>query len=394
MKIIGVTGSHGKTTTTWMLRSILRAAGYRVGLFGTVEYDLCGEIAWAHHTTPNRKILTSHFATLKSRGADFCVMELASESYVDGRLSFLRPDSLVLTSVLPGFHLAEHGTEAAYRAAKGRAIASAGPAGLIFANIDDAGAQKVAFRYAPPRPVIWYGANPAAYLRCGVIHADRYGTVLQLETPNDKAIIQTRLIGAHQAHNAAAAAAVAMSYGARMRYVVEGIECMAPIPARLEPVGDFDGIRVYVDYGHPEAAMDHTLRALRGVMGDDGRILAVFGASGGRPSERRREYGRILDAHAHAVYLTADCPRDDDPRDTAEQVRDGMGNPAKCEIITDRQDAIRRAVDDARPGDSVIVLGRGLELVQELAAGYASVESDHALARDAVRRRTKWGSVA
>jgi UDP-N-acetylmuramyl-tripeptide synthetase len=378
-----------------MLRAILRRAGFRVGLLGTAEYDLVGELANPHHTTPNASCLKKYLGVMRERKADYCVMELASESFSDDRLSRFHPDMVAITSIFPGYHMKEHGESfKLYRKAKAKAVRSVSNGGIVFANSDQPDVVQIAKANCGRNPIVWFGTGPDCHVQTGVVHADLYGTVVRIVAGRESALIQTRLVGRHQAHNIAAATAVSMSMGARMSDVIEAVEAMSPIPARLEPVADVNGIRVFVDYGHPEAAMDHTFLTLREVMGSEGRIIVVFGGMGERPADRRREYGRILSSHADEVYLTMDSPKGEDPRDISEQIRDGMTNPAKAQIVTDRQDGINLAVNAARPGDCVLVLGRGLELVQELDAGYASVESDYAMARAAARRRMNQETVA
>ena len=394
---VGIQGTRGKTTTAYLVRSIFGAAGLPCGMVGSVEYDLGGgDLAWSPMTTPGHARLTRCFERMARNGCMACVTEIA-ERASDGRLHRRRDrpyllDALALTNVIPeGYHRApeywpsyDFATAREYR----RAVAATfdmlradGPVVLDMTDVESVRLVQDSTE-AHGRPVMEYVPVP-------VESATLRGTTLRLSGRT----VRCRLLGRHTAANCACSAALAAVAGIRNESVLDGVAACPHVPGRMEPVAEVDGVTVVVDESHPRAAMRNTLGVLRSLIPAGARVHVVFGWRDKRPTTARREFGEILDAGADRVWLTADGARDEDPRDIAEQIREGMTTRDKCRIVLDREAAACQAVDQAEPGDVVLLAGRGADIVEQVAGGMARVTDDAEIGRYAARRRA-WRIVA
>lgn len=362
VRVVGVTGTNGKTTVTHYLRSVLGAAGYPTGLVGTLGHDVGTRTAPARNTTPGPVELHALLREMETHGRTFAAMEVSSHALHQGRVADIPFAGGVFTN-LAADHLDYHGTRSEYLKAKSILFRSLGPEALAVLNADDWAS--VAFSGSCKARKVRYGTAADADLRYRVLSADLVRTRIFL-TWRDRPVgeVQLRLPGLHNAANAAAAAAFAL--GARLDEgaVVKGLEALDAVPGRLEPVSINAPFKVFVDYAHTEDALKAVLESLKAVHG--GRILLVFGCGGDRDRTKRPRMGRVAGALADQCWITSDNPRSEDPAGIIREIENGMPLDAWYSVEPDREKAIRDALGFAGPGDAVLVAGKGHETTQTI----------------------------
>ncbi|MEW6522680.1 MAG: UDP-N-acetylmuramoyl-L-alanyl-D-glutamate--2,6-diaminopimelate ligase [Bacillota bacterium] len=362
LRLIGITGTNGKTTTAHMLYHILQHAGRDTGLLGTICYRIGQEEERSHQTTPDALWLTQILARLAGRGARYAVMEVSSHGLALKRVAGCCFHAAVFTNITRD-HFDFHRDFEDYLAAKCllfRNLATPGPgqhAPYAVVNCDDPNWMRVASQTRAR--VITCGTSPGAWLR-----AEHVGRVapngFELVAPGLRLPISLAMPGKHNVDNALAAAAVALEEGVDPVHVA-GALARVTVPGRWECVDRGQPFRVVVDFAHNPAALE---RMLQSAGGNGGRTLLVFGCEGGKDSGKRPLMGTIAGLWSHHAIITSDnCPRED-PGEVARQVRAGLNGHVCAEIILDRRLAIGRALELARPGDTVVVAGKGHETHQ------------------------------
>ncbi len=335
LEVVGVTGTSGKTTTTFLLYAVLAAAGRRPGLLGTVEARVGGERRGVVRTTPEAIDLQRLFREMLDAGDRSCAMEASSHASALRRLDCVRFSALVFTN-LSQDHLDFHGDMESYFQAKRRLFVEGRPPAAI--NVGDE-----------------YGRRLAAELP----DALTYGFADDAEVgPDALAGIELKLRGRFNAENALAAIAAARLLGIDEAAVKRGIESIRGVPGRFEAVDEGQPFAVIVDYAHKPAALENVLRAAR-ELAAEGRVLCVVGAGGDRDRGKRPLMGRIASELADVAIVTSDNPRGEDPDAIIAEVV--AGATREVEIEPDRATAIARAVELARPGDVVLIAGKGAE---------------------------------
>jgi UDP-N-acetylmuramoyl-L-alanyl-D-glutamate--2,6-diaminopimelate ligase len=347
LDVIGVTGTSGKTTSAYLLRSILTAAGRRPALLSSIERRIGNEVRDPDLNTPESIDLQRLFREMLSAGDDCCVMEATSIASAKHRLDGTRFAVLAFTN-LSQDHLDFHGTMEDYFAAKRRLFAQAE---RIVVNVDDEYGRRLARDFPG---AITFGA------------ADTLDAELQLH-------------GGFNRENALAAAAAARAIGVDETAIRSGIEAVRQVPGRFEIVDEGQPFTVVVDYSHKPGALETVLRAAREL--GTGRVICVFGAGGDRDREKRPLMGRVASALADEVIVTSDNPRSEDPAAIASEIVDGL----QLAVELDRRRAIDRAVEHARDGDVVVIAGKGHERGQEFADRVIPFD-DREVAREALRR--------
>ena len=348
MTLIGVTGTNGKTTTTYVVESILGAAGHKPGVIGTVELRWAGKRVPASYTTPTPQLLHDALAKMRDAGCTHVVMEVTSIALAAHRAAGMQ-FAVAAFSNLTQDHLDFHGAMADYFEAKRRLFAQAA---IAVVNVGDE-----------------YGAQLAAELP-GVVPFRR---------EDDLAGIDLKLRGAFNRENALAAASAARAFGVEEDAIKRGIEAVERVPGRFEVVDEGQPFTVLVDYAHTPGALEATLEASRELT--RGRVVCVFGAGGDRDRDKRPQMGRIVAELADIGIVTSDNPRGEDPAEIAADVADGLD----LSIELDRRRAIERALELAREGDLVLVAGKGHEQGQEI-AGRKLPFDDREVVRDTLRR--------
>ncbi|HLX32578.1 MAG TPA: UDP-N-acetylmuramoyl-L-alanyl-D-glutamate--2,6-diaminopimelate ligase [Gaiellaceae bacterium] len=337
LEVVGVTGTSGKTTTTFLLFAILAAAGRRPGMLGTVEARVGGERRGVERTTPEAIDLQRTFREMLDAGDRSCAMEASSHASVLHRLDRVRFAALVFTN-LSRDHLDFHGDMESYFEAK-RRLFFADPRPLAVVNVGDEYGRRLA---AELPEAITFSAEDAAALD---------GSALKLR-------------GRFNVENALGALTAARALGVADDAIRRGLESVRGVPGRFESVDAGQPFHVIVDYAHKPDALENVLRAARELAGSN-RVIVVFGAGGDRDRGKRPLMGRLAAALADVAIVTSDNPRSEDPESIAAEVASGAEREVEVEL--DRAAAIARAVELARPGDVVLIAGKGAEQGQEFA---------------------------
>jgi UDP-N-acetylmuramoyl-L-alanyl-D-glutamate--2,6-diaminopimelate ligase len=375
LRVAGVTGTNGKTTTAFLIRAILEAAGQRCGLLGTVTSVVGGREEPVQRTTPEAIDLQATFRRMLDAGDAACAMEVSSHALELRRTDGVRFACRVFTNLTQD-HLDFHSDMEHYFLAKRRLFE--GPGGPAILNLDDEYGRCLAADFPAATT---YAIDREADLRAREVEFDPRGSRFTLATPEDEVEVTTRLPGLFNVSNALAAVAAARALGVPLATSAEALAGAERVPGRFEPVDEGQPFAVLVDYAHTPDSLENVLRAARAIT--RGRLIVVFGAGGDRDRGKRPLMGRVAAALADVVVVTSDNPRSEDPESIVDQIMDGAGPDAEREV--DRRRAIRRAIEMAREGDVVIVAGKGHEQGQEFEDGRKEPFDDVTVAREALR---------
>ncbi|HWM88477.1 MAG TPA: UDP-N-acetylmuramoyl-L-alanyl-D-glutamate--2,6-diaminopimelate ligase [Kofleriaceae bacterium] len=372
MAMIGVTGTNGKTTTTFLLESILSAAGARPGVIGTVSYRYAGATHPAPYTTPPPAELQRVFGAMAEAATTHVVMEVSSFALSMGRVGGVRYQVAAFTNLTQD-HLDVHETMDAYREAKQLLFSHyLVPDGVAVVNADDPASQAMAAA-AGSRRVLRVSTRGAA--RADVA-ATRFESTIEgiradLRTPRGEIAIQSHaLLGHFNVDNLVMAVAVGEALGLPLDRIAEGIRAMPGVPGRVERVANGAGLDILVDYAHTPDALSNVLGALRPLARR--RLICVFGCGGDRDPTKRPVMGAAVSAAADLAVVTSDNPRTEDPRAILEMILPAVPDPFF--VDTDRRTAIRAAVAEATTGDVVLIAGKGHEDYQIL--GHEKIHFD------------------
>jgi UDP-N-acetylmuramoyl-L-alanyl-D-glutamate--2,6-diaminopimelate ligase len=356
LKVIGVTGTNGKTTTSYLIASILSAAGFQPGVLGTLGYCDGEEIASAQWTTPPAPVLASWLARMAANGCTHAVMEVSSHALSQSRVAGVDFDVACVTNVRHD-HLDYHGTARNYRLAKGKLFEHLAPEGFAILNVDDAGSSSYLARL--DGPVLTIGIENAAEVNASIIEQFVSEQTFLLGAGSEFVPVHTHLIGKHNVYNCLMAAAVGLAYGIDLATIVRGIESVDRLPGRLERLECGQPFGVFVDYAHTPDALANCLDTLREVTSR--RLICVFGAGGDRDRLKRPQMGQAVESRADLTVITSDNPRSEDPQKIIGDILKGCLEPADVQVIPDRGEAIRWALAQARAGDCVLIAGKGHE---------------------------------
>ncbi|MEZ6063400.1 MAG: UDP-N-acetylmuramoyl-L-alanyl-D-glutamate--2,6-diaminopimelate ligase [Planctomycetaceae bacterium] len=362
VKTAGITGTNGKTTTAFLLRSILEQSNCRCGLLGTVEFSDGLNSSAASMTTPTADVLAGMMSDMVRHGSNHCVMEVSSHALHQKRCSGLQLSAAAITNITQD-HFDYHHTAENYRSAKAQiGTLLHGDAPLLL-NTDDTGCRQLLQENSFSNPVISLGMSPDAELRAEVLSTTHRSQRIRLHLAQGDADVRLKLIGRHNVMNALFAAGLAEQLGIHLPQIIAGLERMVSIPGRLERIDEGQSFQVLVDYAHTPDALAHCLNAIRQFT--PGRLICVFGAGGERDRSKRPLMAAAASA-ADSVVVTSDNPRSEDPGRIIEDVIRGFppGCPFECEV--DRERAILNAFRKAEPGDVVLIAGKGHESTQTI----------------------------
>jgi UDP-N-acetylmuramoyl-L-alanyl-D-glutamate--2,6-diaminopimelate ligase len=377
LEVAGVTGTNGKTTVTFLLTSILDAAGRRPGLLGTVETRIGGERRPATRTTPEAIDVQRAFRAMLDAGDRSCALEATSHGSALRRLDGVRFSALAFTN-LSQEHLDFHGTMANYFGAKRRLFVE-GERPPAAVNVDDEHGRRLAddLRSLGHGPLVTFGFTPEADLRVEELELDPAGARFRAGGLE----LRTRLRGRFNVENVLAAAAVSRLLGVEDDAIAAGVEALSGVPGRFEAVDEGQPFAVVVDYSHKPDALANVLQAARELARN--RLICVFGCGGDRDRGKRPLMGAIATDLADVAIVTSDNPRSEHPEAIIAEVLEGAGPGA--EVEPDRALAIQRAIELAEEGDVVVIAGKGHEQGQEFADRTIPFD-DRDVARDALRR--------
>jgi len=362
MKLVGVTGTNGKTTTAHLVHHLLNSAGRRCGMLGTVRIDDGAAITPTRLTTPPSLEISALLRRMVDHGCTACVMEASSHAMHQQRTAALAFDAGVFTN-LTGDHMDYHGTPRAYLQAKSILFRQLPPDGWAIINIDDP-ASRAIFE-ACSCPVLTTSLHDESADAVAVVGAQSItGVDVTMRGPWGSIQVRLPLIGQYNVCNALQAAAVAHVLGLAPEEIRRGLADCTPPPGRVEPVraGESD-VTVLVDYAHTDDALENVLGALRPVVPAGARLITVFGCGGDRDRTKRPRMARAACRWSDRVIVTSDNPRTEDPQSIIDEILSGVpadrAEDVECRVA--RRDAIRRAIESARAGDVVLIAGKGHE---------------------------------
>jgi UDP-N-acetylmuramoyl-L-alanyl-D-glutamate--2,6-diaminopimelate ligase len=380
LAMVGITGTNGKTTTSFLTRALLEAGGRRTGLIGTVTSWVAGEERPVVRTTPEAIDLQRTFADMVAGGDASCVMEVSSHALSLGRADAIHWDVAAFTNLTQD-HLDFHTDMEDYFRAKRRLFEVAAAQGAtLVVNVDDAYGARLA-RDFPDAITIGIDA-PGAAVRAQDIAAGPASSDFTL----DGTRFTAPLPGRFNILNSLVAIAVARALGADDATLAAALPGAGGVPGRFEPVAEGQDFAVIVDYAHKPDALDNVLRTAR-ELAAGARLIVVVGAGGDRDRGKRPMMGEAAARHADAIVLTSDNPRSEDPEAIIAAIAAGAGGGDAVTTITDRRAAIEHAIGAARSGDVVVIAGKGHETYQEIAGGVKLPFDDREVAREALRAR-------
>lgn len=360
LKVVGITGTNGKTTTSFLIASILATAGHSTGIVGTIGYFDGNEWLEAPHTTPPADVLAHLLARMVQSGCTHAVMEASSHALDQGRLAGVALDAACVTNVRRD-HFDYHRTAGDYRLAKSKIFDHLAAEGFAVLNADDPTAAGYLLRMLDG-PVLTVGTRCAAEITGRLLERQASEQTFLLTAGSESIPVRTRMIGDHHVSNCLVAAAVGLAYGIDLTTVVRGLERVDRVPGRLERIECGQPFGVFVDYAHTPDALEAVLRTLRDVCA--GRLICVFGAGGDRDRQKRPLMGHAVEEGADLAIVTDDNPRSEDPQAIVNEILAGFRDPAQALVVRDREEAIHAALAEARPGDCVLVAGKGHETHQ------------------------------
>jgi UDP-N-acetylmuramoyl-L-alanyl-D-glutamate--2,6-diaminopimelate ligase len=360
----GITGTNGKTTTSFLVESVLRSAGHLTGLIGTIEYRLAGEVRPAANTTPESLDIARFADELAQRGGNHLVSEVSSHALALGRVDGFQFHTAVFTN-LTRDHLDYHQTMEAYGAAKRLLFAPAeGPAPRwAVLNADDPASASMS--PAASTNTLWYGTSPEADVRAESIRTGFDALRFDLVWQGQRQSVSSSLVGIFNVSNILAAACVGISYGLTLSQIADGVAACRAVPGRFERVDSGQPFLVAVDYAHTDDALRNVIRAARELA--KARVITLFGCGGDRDRTKRPLMGMAAAELSDFVVLTSDNPRSEDPLAIMNDAMVGLGRFDTPHLAEpDRGRAIRAAIEQAQPGDVVLLAGKGHETYQIL----------------------------
>jgi UDP-N-acetylmuramoyl-L-alanyl-D-glutamate--2,6-diaminopimelate ligase len=375
LRVVGITGTNGKTTTAFILRHLLEAAGVRTGLLGTVKRVVGGVEEEVERTTPEAIDLQGTFRRMLEAGDRACAMEVSSHALELGRAAGIRFACRIFTNLTQD-HLDFHETMESYFRAKRRLFEEPG---VSIVNLDDDYGRRIASEVETTTFAIHRDAD----FRARDVSFDVTGSTFTCVTPDGSLELRCPLPGLFNVQNALGAIAAARALEVDLGAIPAALAAFGRVPGRFEPVDEGQDFGVLVDYAHTPDSLENVLRAAREVT--RGRVWVVFGAGGDRDRSKRPLMGDAARRLADRVIVTSDNPRSEDPESIVDQIMEGAGPDAEREV--DRRRAIELAVDRARPGDVVVIAGKGHEQGQEFEGGRKEPFDDVMVAREALRAR-------
>ncbi|HET7265616.1 MAG TPA: UDP-N-acetylmuramoyl-L-alanyl-D-glutamate--2,6-diaminopimelate ligase [bacterium] len=384
MRLCGITGTNGKTTTTFLIDAILRAVGRRSAVIGTLGVQTDGAAVEFHATTPTTpeaSDLQRLLREMADRGVQDVTMEVTSHALELDRVAGCRFVTAVFTNLTQD-HLDLHGTLAAYRDAKARLFAMVDPDGVGIVNADDPYAAAMA--EASRAPVWTYGVGGSARIRAEGVTLTPRGTTMTVVWPDGRMSLALPLPGRFNVSNALAAFAVGLSRGVPADAMRGVLATTAGVPGRFEPVDEGQPFAVIVDYAHTPDSLEQVLRLSAEIA--QGRRIVVFGCGGDRDRTKRPIMGRIGTTLADYAFFTSDNPRSEDPDAILREIEAGVPDARNYASHADRRVAIEHAIAMARPGDVVVIAGKGHETYQIVGDRVIDFD-DRAVAREVLRAR-------
>jgi UDP-N-acetylmuramoyl-L-alanyl-D-glutamate--2,6-diaminopimelate ligase len=372
LKVISITGTNGKTTTAYLIKSILEAAGRKTGLLGTIKYELGPRVIAAPITTPESLDLQKYLAEMVQCGMEYAVIEASSHSLVQKRVYQTRFVAGVLTNVARD-HLDYHTTMKIYRKAKAILFRNLEPDAQAILNKDD----RAGHYYAKltPAHINWYSlcsrSNGKPCYFGQIREMSLRGMKLIINTPSGPLNIKSQLTGQYNAYNILAAVSTTLALGIDPAAVIQGVEALKEVRGRLEPVEVGQDYKIIVDFAHTDGALKNLLINIKNILRTEsrgqapkGRIILVFGCGGDRDIGKRPLMGEAAGRYADIFVITSDNPRSEDPLKIIADIKKGIKRRNSYYVQPDRYEAIKQALALARANDVVLIAGKGHETYQ------------------------------
>ena len=361
LQTVGVTGTNGKTTVSWLIRAILQNAARKTGLLGTVEYHNSVSSRSASLTTPDAHELSQLLSEMVKHKATHAVMEVSSHALDQSRLAGTELSVGIVTNVTQD-HFDYHLNLENYAACKSKIIHHVKATGTIVLNWDDPVCRSFASEVNLAQTLLTYGIENEADLTVEQLQETAYGAEFELLFGGSRVPVRTSLIGIHNVSNCLAAAAACLASGLTLAEIAEGIDSLDSVPGRMEQVNCGQAFTILIDYAHTDDALRHVIRSAKRVCSQ--RVLCVFGAGGDRDRSKRHLLG-MAGSEADQVIITSDNPRSEDPLQIIKAIAEGCETQGVTpELIVDRKEAIFRALESAHTGDLVLIAGKGHECEQ------------------------------
>ncbi len=380
LRVIGITGTNGKTTTAFLVRQILESAGEPCALLGTVKSVIGGVEGEVIRTTPEAIDLQASLAAMRDAGDRACAIEVSSHALALHRADAIDFAGAVFTNLTQD-HLDFHPDMEAYFQAK-RVLFDSNP-GVAVLNADDGYGRRLLDEFAGTTS---YAIERAADYRASELRSGIAGAAFTVRTPDGEARVTTRLPGFFNASNALAAIAITHRLGVPLERIAAALAMADPAPGRFQALDEGQPFAVIVDYAHTPDSLENVLRAARSLTA--GRVISLFGCGGDRDRGKRPQMGRISAELADHTVVTSDNPRSEEPQAIVGEILAGTAGAAPghaVEAVVDRRDAIARALSLAEPGDVVVIAGKGHEQGQEFADGRKVEFDDVSVARELLR---------
>jgi UDP-N-acetylmuramoyl-L-alanyl-D-glutamate--2,6-diaminopimelate ligase len=361
LQLASITGTNGKTTVSWLIRSILESSGRRTGLLGTIEYHDGVHSSPSKMTTPDSQSLAQWLSRMVEVDSTHAVLEVSSHALEQERVAGTEFDVAVVTNITHD-HFDYHQDAESYRAAKARLLSHLKAQALVVLNADDPHSSALVGRVGGDARVVTYGLERPARVWATVLEESLRGSRFLLRRATDSIEVTTSLVGRHNVSNCLAAAAATERFGMSLAEVKAGIEALRVVPGRMERIDCGQPFDVFVDYAHTEDALRRAIGFSKRL--SHGRVVCVAGAGGDRDRAKRPLIGRAL-SEADVAIVTSDNPRSEDPEQIIREVIGGFLRTDHDPVIEpDRAEAIRRALGLAEAGDCVLIAGKGHEREQ------------------------------
>jgi UDP-N-acetylmuramoyl-L-alanyl-D-glutamate--2,6-diaminopimelate ligase len=361
LKLVGVTGTNGKTTTVTLLHSLFRSLGYKPGLISTIQNKINDSVTPATHTTPDPIRINSLLAEMVETGCTYCFMEVSSHAIDQDRIAGLKFTGGIFTNITHD-HLDYHKTFDAYLAAKKGFFDGLPGEAFSLINKDDKNG-KVVVQNTNSK-IYTYSVKSIADFKCRIIENQLNGLQLNINGVN----CWFRLTGTFNAYNILAVYGTAVLLGMEPSSVLTAMSILEPVTGRFNTYKSSSGITAIVDYAHTPDALENVLSTINAIRKHKESLITVAGAGGNRDATKRPLMARIASIYSDRVILTSDNPRNEEPEAILEDMKKGIdpGNSKKVLTITDRKEAIRTACALAKPGDIILIAGKGHETYQEI----------------------------
>ena len=371
MRMVGVTGTNGKTTTTHMIRHILKAQGFKVGVIGTVHI-MIGDTSYPiHNTTPDVVDLQHILHQMVQENVEYCVMEVSSHALALGRVSGVEFDTAVFTNLTQD-HLDFHKTFENYLAAKCKLFEQVSAPNQVkdnkgaVINIDDSYGYRVMEKTTAP--TITYSTLGKGTLNASDVHMSTKNSQYTVNYKGESYPVSMNTTGLFNVYNTLAAIGACLQEGISMEAIDTALKTFSSVPGRFELIEEGQDFAVVVDYAHTPDGLQNILETAKAIK--ENRIIIVFGCGGDRDATKRPIMGRIAAEYGDKIYVTSDNPRTEDPvqivKDVEVGVKEALREGTSYEVIVDRREAINHAIHDAKAGDIVIIAGKGHENYQIL----------------------------